>query len=386
MRAVRRKASVWDERETRSLEVVAKALHDPIGAPAALDVDAAALIAAATRHRVLLLLGWTLRAAAALGEWPAAFVNAFQRAERDAAIVDELRHAELIKVLAELSGAGIRVLVFKGAALAHTHYPAPHVRVRQDTDLIVAASDVSALEDVLSSLGYIRPPETSGRLVSYQSHYHKIDRFGVTHAFDVHWKISNLQMLADRFTCQELWTCRVPVAALGSRAVTVDDVHSLLLALVHRAGHHPKSRDLLWIYDLHLLASRLTPSQMARAREIADARGLSLITAEGLALARKWFGANVAHSALDRLIARAHPQSPVVIRGRWTQARVLRLDLQALPSWRARGRLIREHLLPPASYMRARYRVRSKLLLPGLYLWRALAGAPKWLRRRNSDD
>ena len=387
MSAIRRTAGISGERETRSLQVVARALHDPIGAPAAsLGVDAAALISAATQHRVLLLLGWTLRAAAALGAWPADFVDAFQRAERDAAVVDGLRHAELVKVLAELSGAGIRVIVFKGAALAHTHYPVPHVRVRQDTDLIVAASDVSALEDVLSGLGYRRPPETSGRLVSYQSHYHKIDRFGVTHAFDVHWKVSNLQVLADRFMCQELWNCRVPVAALGSSAVTVDDVHALLLALVHRAGHHPDSRDLLWIYDLHLLASRLTPSEMARAREIANARGLSFIAAEGLALARHWFGTKVADSASDPLNARAHLQSPIVIRGRWTQARVLRLDLRALPSWRARGRLIREHLLPPTSYMRARYRVRSKLLLPGLYLWRALAGAPKWFSRRDSDD
>lgn len=387
MSAVRRTASVSGESETRPLAIVARALHDPIGAPASGDVDVAALIEAAMQHRVLLLLGWTLRAAATLGAWPSDFVDAFQRAERDAAVVDGLRHAELVKVLAELSVAGVRAIVFKGAALAHTHYPAPHVRVRQDTDLIVAVSDVAALEDVLSHLGYKRPPETSGRLVSYQSHYHKIDRYGVTHAFDVHWKISNLQVLADRFTCRELWDCRVPVATLGSSAVTVDDVHALLLALVHRAGHHPESRDLLWIYDLHLLASRLTPPEMARTREIAGARGLSLIAAEGLALARNWFGTKVVDSAPDLLTDRgAHQQSPIVIRGRWTQARVLRLDLQALPSWRARGRLIREHLVPPASYMRARYGVQSNVLLPGLYFWRALVGAPKWLRRRSADE
>lgn len=375
------------ESDTRPVAIVARALRDPIGAPAASDgVDVAALIAAATQHRVLLLLGWTLRAAATLGAWPADFGDAFQRAERDAAVVDGLRHAELVRVLAELSAAEIRVLVFKGAALAHTHYPVPHVRVRQDTDLIVAAPEVAALEEVLRRLEYIRPPETSGRLVSYQSHYHKIDRYGVIHAFDVHWKISNLQMLADRLTWQELWNCRVPVAALGSSAVTVDDVHALLLALIHRVGHHPESHDLLWIYDLHLLASGLTTSDMAQAREIAGARGLSLIAAEGLALARNWFGTKVADSALDPLTARAHPQTPIVIRGRWTQVRVLRLDLRALPSWQARARLIGEHLMPPASYMRARYGVRSNLLLPALYIWRVLLGAPKWLRRRRSDD
>ena len=56
----------------------------------------------------------------------------------------------------------------------------------------------------------------------------------------------------------------------------------------------------------------------------------------------------------------------VVIQGPWTQAGVLRLDLGALPSWQARGRLMREVLFPSTAYMRARYGVRSNLLLPGL--------------------
>jgi len=235
--------------------------------------------------------------------------------------------------------------------------------------------------------GYVCPAETSGRLVSYQRHYHKIDRHGVAHAFDVHWKISNLQALAERFSWQELWRCRVPVAALGSSAVTVDNAHALLLALVHRAGHHPGSHNLLWIYDLHVLASGLRPAEMSQVQEMAVARGLGQVTADGLALARDRFGNRAVASIVDALRARGvHPGDAMLIEGPWTQARVLRLDLDALPNWRARGRLIREHLLPPASYMRVRYGVRSNLLLPGLYVWRALLGAPKWFRRRSTDE
>ena len=315
------------------------------------------------------------------------FSDAFQRAERAAVIEDALRHAELVHVLEELGTAGVRALLFKGAALAHTHYPASHVRVRADTDLIVPASDLTALDGVLGRLRYVSPAETSGRLVSYQRHYHKIDRHGVAHAFDVHWKISNLQALADRWTWQELWRRRVPVTALGSSAVTIDDVHALLLALVHRAGHHPGSHNLLWIYDLHVLASRLSPAEISQVQEIAAARGLGEVAADGLALARDRFGTRAVDPVIDALRARGVHQHDVrLIQGSWTQARVLRLDLDALPSWRARGRLIREHLLPPASYMRARYGVRSNVLLPGLYFWRALLGAPKWLRRPSTDD
>lgn len=368
--------------------IVGRALIDPVGGThASLGVDAASLIAAASRHRVLLLLGWTLRTAGRLNDWPEEFIDAFQRAERAAVIEDALRHAELVHVLEELSAAGVRAVLFKGAALAHTHYPASYVRVRADTDLLVAASDLAALESVLGGLGYVRPAETSGRLVSYQRHYHKIDRHAVAHAFDVHWKISNLQVLADRFCWQELWRCRVAVAALGSSAVTVDDVHALLLALVHRAGHHPGSHNLLWIYDLHVLASRLRPAEVSQVQEIAGARGLGHVAADGLTLARDRFGNREVDPVIDALRARGvHQEDAMLTQGSWTQARVLRLDLDALPNWRARGRLIREHLLPPASYMRARYGVRSNLLLPGLYVWRALLGAPKWIRRPSTDD
>lgn len=363
--------------------IIARALRDPASSPPTFEIDAASLVAAASRHRVLLLSGWTLRAAGTLNDWPAEFIDAFQRAERAAVIEDALQHAELVQVLEELSTAGVRAVLFKGAALAHTHYPASYLRVRADTDLLVAASDLAVLEAVLRRLGYVRPAETSGRLVSYQRHYHKFDRHGVAHAFDVHWKISNLQALAERWTWQELWGCRVSVAALGASAVTVDDVHALLLALVHRAGHHPGSHNLLWIYDLHVLASRLQPAEMSQVQEIAGARGLGQIAADGLALARDRFDNRAVDPVIDALRARgAHQDDAMVIQGSWTQASVLRLDLDALPNWRARGRLIREHLLPPSSYMRARYGVRSKLLLPGLYVWRALCGAPKWLRRR----
>src|SRR5437764_10081876 len=146
-------------RDVDAAAMVARALRDPVTlVPAPLDV--AALIAAASRHRVLLLLGWKLRAAGTLSDWAAEVIAGFQHAEREAIIVDCIRHAELASVLTELTAAGVRALVVKGAALAHTHYPAPHVRVRADTDLVIAASDLRALEDVLGRLEYIHPPET----------------------------------------------------------------------------------------------------------------------------------------------------------------------------------------------------------------------------------
>jgi hypothetical protein len=364
--------------------VVARALRDPAGPPPDWsETDIAAVVAAASRHRVFLLLGWLLRDASGLDEWPG-LAEAFKQAEQQALSIDCVREAELSTVLHELDAAGVRPLLFKGAAMAHTHYPAPHVRVRADSDLLVPEGDLPGLEGVLRRLGYLRPVETSGALVSYQSHYQKTDRYGVTHALDVHWKISNLQALANCLTHAELWNCRVPIVRLGPSAVTVDAPHTLLLALVHRAGHHPGSRNLLWMYDLHLLGNRLTADQHQLFQAIVAARSLNSIAAEGLAVARGSFG----DPRLDAPVEATHGASANgdgLIRP-WTQAEVLRLDLRALPDWRTRGRLLREHLLPSSNYMRAKYGVRSNAMLPALYIWRVLHGVPKWLRRPAADE
>jgi hypothetical protein len=370
--------------------IILRGLQDPTSpAPAQSGREVAALVAAASRHRVLLLLGWALRAAGTLHGWPAHFVDAFVRAEREGVSVDCVRHSELVKVLVDVTSAGVRALPFKGAALAYTHYPAPHVRVRSDTDLLVAASDVPILEAALGHLGYVRPPETSGRFVSYQSHYHRTDRHGVIHAFDVHWKISNMQTLADRLTFEELWGSRIPVHALGSSAVTTNAAHALLLALIHRAGHHPGSRDLLWVYDLHLLVSSLSAAETVQFCELARSRGLSQMAADALTLAQQWFATRGAAELVMALREQATHESGVTALtggGPGRPIDLLRADLEALPSWRARMRLVNEHLFPAASFMRARYGVRSSLLVPGLYVWRVLLGAPKWLRNRDAED
>ena len=355
-------------REANATAIVNRLLRIPAAPPPGFSRDdVAAVVATASRHRVFLLLGWLLRDSGTLHEWPGV-ADVFERAEHQALTVDCVRQAELASVLRELDAAGVRAIVFKGAALAHTHYPAPHVRVRADSDLLVADEEVPVLENVLGRLGYARPVETSGTLVSYQRHYQMTDRFGVTHALDVHWKISNLQALADRLTHTELWNSRVPVAQLGRAAVTVDPPRALALALIHRAGHHPGSRNLLWLYDLHLLESRLTTAERQQFQAVVSARGLTSIANEGLSMASR------TPSADDRDTVRP-----------WTPAEVLGMDLHALPDWRSRGRLLCEHLLPPSSYMRAKYGVRSNVVLPALYIWRALQGMPKWLRRSAQD-
>jgi Uncharacterised nucleotidyltransferase len=371
------------EASAQSTAIVRCVLRDPYRASTGVEAwNTAGVIDAAASHRVLPLLAATLRAAGTLDRWPEDFRHAATIAERNAAAVDCIRHAELIRVLDALNAAGARALIFKGAALAYTHYPAPHLRERTDSDVLIARDDVEMVERELALLGYTPQHETSGRLVSYQSHYGKRDRHGVFHALDIHWKVSNRHALADRVGFGELWNHRVPVAALGRSAATVCAIDALLLALLHRAGHHPGSTNLLWVYDLHVLASRLTASERQEVATKAVSKGLGPLVFEGLSLTRDWFATPGLDLILPSLLNTASRTSTApMIPPQSAQADIVRQDLRALSTWGERGRLVREHLFPPASYIRGKYQVRSALLLPAFYAWRIVAGAPRWLRR-----
>jgi hypothetical protein len=59
---------------------------------------------------------------------------------------------------------------------------------------------------------------------------------------------------------------------------------------------------------------------------------------------------------------------------------VLLSDVTALPDWRARARLVKEHVFPPAAYMREAYGISGRGWLPALYIWRFATGARRWFR------
>jgi hypothetical protein len=165
------------------------------------------------------------------------------------------------------------------------------------------------------------------------------------------------------------------------RARVPSHASSLLLACVHRLGHHQQHDRLVWLYDIHLLAGTLDEAGWARVVSTATERGISAVCRHGLEATAVRFGTAVPASVLALLDAsgRSEPSRAYTER---TQLRidVLRADLRLLPRWRDRLQLVTEHAFPPASFILARYAVRQRLLLPVLYAHRIVTGAWKWLR------
>ncbi len=300
---------------------------------------------------------------------------------RAAAALDAAREPELRSVIAAL--ADVRPVLIKGAGLAYSHYWRSELRPREDTDLLISGADKARVTDVLESLGYEQTTEVDGELVTGQFHFQRRDRCGVRHALDVHWTISNVRVFAEALSYQEIIAASAVLPRLGSGARVPCPVHSLLIACVHRVAHHGDTDQLLWLFDIHLLARSLTAEERDQFTTLVTARRLRAVAAKGLASAAAAFGGIDTHwiAVLQAAPATAEPSAAFVGRP-MRRIAVLTADLGATAHWRNRVRLLREHLFPAAAFMYERYGTHRVAALPILYAHRIVTGAPKWFRSR----
>ena len=299
------------------------------------------------------------------------------------AAADLVREAELRKLLAAFDQAELQPVLIKGVALAHSQYRRPDLRQRLDTDLLIPADGRPTADRVLLEAGYEAVAHVSGTWVNHQAPYVKRQDGATIHVLDLHWRISNPQPFAHVLSYDDLVRTAVRLPRLGASALGPSPVHALLLACVHRVAHHRDVDLLIWLHDIHLLASQFDAVDWDEFRRLMHERGVGSICREALQRTSEWFGTSIPddvwaeageEGATDRSTAAylAPCRRPV--------QNVL-ADLRALPSWAARWHLMCEHLFPPERYMRDVYAPLSSAPLAVLYARRALRGARRWLVR-----
>ena len=336
------------------------------------------LVALARTHRVHLV------AAHQLARRTPTAVSGDLRAEmRVEALRDTLRVRELARVAAALEADGCDPVVFKGAALALTHYAESWLRPRVDADIVVAPAARDRAASVLGRLGYTRPAMTAGRLVMHQEMHVRSDATLGEHVVDLHWRLANPNLLAGLPSHGELRARATRALADDVPVAVASSADALVIACVHRAAHHGGSGELLWLLDISLLARRLSADEWRMAVDTARTGQVAALVQRGLELSEGAFGLPVPPDVRRdlRQAALVPEPSAVFLREDLRPLDRLRADVAALGA--ARGaRLVAEHLFPPASSMRHKYRLRSDALLPLAYARRIVGGATGWFRKQ----
>jgi hypothetical protein len=309
-------------------------------------------------------------AAAALEEHPGAappsVADALRR-RRAALVAAELAtRPALDEAFAALADAGLDPLLFKGEALARSHYPRAGTRVRGDADVWVAPRDFDAACTVLEGAGWRCVPAADGEWLQPERSF--LAASGPAR-IDLHRRLLS-QPLLDR---------ALDAAAIRARAVRGHGVampaaaDALLVASAHLFGHHADAPRAIWLFDLHRLAADDAALDAACARAI-DA-GIAGIVGRGLRAARALFGTRLPDALLDGMdAAGATERSARVLRAQSPAAR-LAFDFATLPGWPARFAWLRELFAPDDRWLRRQEGA-------GPRPWRLLRRAWRGLARR----
>lgn len=337
------------------------------------DAWSAELFERAGWHRVDALLAAALVRHGGLPEPTVAGLRAMLR-ERAAA--DLALTAAIERLTTAIAADQCHAILLKGAALAALVYPASHLRPRLDTDILIRPGDRRHVEDILIREGFAATPEALGALGTGQSHWIGANAVAV----DLHWRLFNAQAFGEVLSFDELWRESRPAHIAGARVPSLE--HQLLIAAVHRVAHHFDSSRLIWLYDLHLLVSALGPGGLGPVAAAAERRGVGGAVARGVLRATELFGPALPAEVVSRfsaLVPERHQRA--YVEGAPRLIDLLASDLAAQPGWRSRGRLLREHLVPPAAYMRTRYPGWPRFFLPIAYVDRIVRGVPRWFSR-----
>ena len=312
-------------------------------------------------------------------DWPPQVRGALAEEAHAEAAVELLRAAETRSVLTALADAGIGAILLKGTPLAYSVYATPVLRPRSDTDLLIQREAVDAARRVMAALGYATTVHCNDLFSQFE--VQKQDSFGVRHAFDIHWNISGQPVFADVLAYDELLSRAQPVEALGPHALTLGPIDALLLACIHPVMHHRNEQRALWVYDIHLLASRLSLGDVEKFVELALSKKMAAVTARGLRTSRQIFNTKVPSSVLSRLSSpRGEPSAAYLEEDRRWHHELIS-SVRSLPTLSDRLKWLREVLFPSPAYMLGAYGLRGKplaaFLLPALYLYRNVFGVLK---------
>ena len=357
------------------------------------DGEITDFLARADYHGVAPLVDVCLRNPLLTNGWPDAIRSRCRQRAIFEAVRNLAQHGEIARLLKGFHEAQLRPLILKGTALAYNLYPSPALRPRSDIDLLVPACDKRRSEEVMRSMGYVLDGVPMGKHISHQSSWSHVDRLGTTHDVDLHWRANNSPVLAKLLDYRDMESRAVTVQALGPDAYTLCPVHALLFACIHRAGHlnapyyangvaHPAKDRLIWLYDIHLLASQLTSTELDEVAVLAVQKRMTAICREALALCIELLQLQLPEPVMAKLSPEG-PEEPSSRFFRGGPARQMIGDFFALDDVAARSGWLMELVFPSSQYVRAKYQGATLSWLPMLYLRRALGGIWKTLGSRH---
>jgi hypothetical protein len=325
------------------------------------------LIDKASHHGVLPLLHYVLSSGDRWHNCPLALQRSISNARSHAVAVSMIREQFLSSLFSALLEAGIKLILLKGEALAHTHYVSPELRVRGDTDIFVSIADIRITIQVLESDGFTVSNERS-RYKSHQFTASKVILNGISLQVDVHWRISNIPAYARMFNYKMCLERSREISVSSQKCRVLQPSQGLILACVHLSVQPDEFADrLIWLYDIHLLISTMSEDELLDVAGLAAEKKVERLVFDAIKKAQVCFRTTTQHDIIASLQLTDGIRTE---RGGYSQSYLALIiaDLHELPSLSLRWALVSELLFPGSAWLLSKYTKTSSAWVPILYM------------------
>jgi len=263
------------------------------------------------------------------------------------------------------------LLIFKGTALAYRSYKNPWQRPRGDTDVLIDRTQLKQIRSIFKELGYKEAVAVSGKYISYQTSFTKVVTPDFIHTLDVHWRINNRQILSN---CYDL------ISINGKPANTPCRIDSILLAAIHRKGHHAETERLIWLYDIHVVSESLSEKQWLELAAKARSKKIAALTLNALEMTHELLDTKIPRVVFKTLKHESVKDevSKVFLNEKKSELAVFWTDMKhGLPDWSSRLTLLKEHIIPSKDYLEHKSQGNSVFIT---FIKRVFSGVSKKLR------
>lgn len=151
------------------------------------------------------------------------------------------------------------IVLLKGAAAGHAHYPEPHLRVMGDIDLLAGPGTAQRLHSILGELGYVQQSHLPAAF--FETHHHAMPFFHPKMQIwvELHHALlpANWAPAADAdFATAAVLASTVPLvySGIGTRRLR-DELH-LIYTCTHWAGSFSLERGIVAMTDIIYLLAR----------------------------------------------------------------------------------------------------------------------------------
>lgn len=284
--------------------------------------------------------------------------------------------ANLFKIFAEND---INFMVFKGGALAYSHYQESYLRIRCDTDILF--EDHLHAEQawvILNQLGYQKSNTLSGSYVGFQFCCIKPLKSGVNHVLDCHIKFNDHLFYAKTLTFDILKQQAIFRAEPFPMLIPCD-THAALIALMHRTTtlSSGQSDRLIWLYDIYLLLSQFTDQQWLNFISLSRDKKICGTCLDGINKTMEFFPLNTPSTVISEFkkLSETELFNPSIQHKRWFYYYHSFKEVDGITN---KIDFIKEHFLPSKKYMMDKYHIPHPLLLPFFYVLRVITGIKRY--------